>query len=249
VRAEGPGASGFPTGAKSDLAAGAGQEDIPAIYAQPARPPQYHHPLRFGLKALLALTAICSAQFALMFYVGTLPGLLVTALACVALLALLLFTSFVIPSRTYLAWQGRLDQLAIRLVLAIVLLLAGAAFAGGGILLFHAVESLRVAYRVEKNLGFSADVEMIAETNEDGFEVTRNAIIVTSVRAGGAFHQAGFQKDDVILTDLTPQEYYKMLEENRGSSITVDVAGGAVGSILIPVEKCPQRSLVLEIPE
>ena len=41
---------------------------------------------------------------------------------------------------------------------------------------------------------------------------------------------------------------YRMLEENRGSTITVQVASGAVGGVLTPVEKCPQRSLELQIP-
>lgn len=234
---------------ESSLAVPAGQNRMTAAAAEPARPARYLHPLRFGLKALIALTAVCSAQFALMFYLGTLPGLILTAVLCAGMLVALLLASFVIPQENYQPWAGRLDQLAIRLVLAIVLLLTGVAFAGGGILIVHYVDSVQLAYRVKSDLGFSAEVQTIPETNSRGFMVFRDAIIVKSVRAGGAFHQAGFQKDDTILTDLTPNEYYKMLEENRGSSITVNVASGATGPIMIPIDKCPQRSLVLEIPE
>ena len=89
---------------------------------------------------------------------------------------------------------------------------------------------------------------MILETDDDGFQVGRNAIYVRGVTPGGACAQAGFLKNDVILSDLTPQQYYQMLDENRGTTITVQVASGAVGSVLTPIEDCPQRDLVLSIP-
>jgi hypothetical protein len=243
------GATQPPDNPAPKLAVPAGPGNMPAAEDQPARPSRFHHPLRFGLKALIALTAICSAQFALMFYVGTLPGLVFTALMCAGMLVALLLASFVIPRDTYQPWAGRLDQLAIRLVLAIVLLLLGAAFAGGGILLVNQVQTLRRTYRIKKDLGFSAKVDKIWDKDEAGRDAIRNAIVVTSVREGGPFHDAGFEKDDAILTDLTPQQYYEMLEENRGSTITVNVAGDAMGPVMTPIENCPQRSLVLEIPE
>jgi hypothetical protein len=231
-------------------AAGSAAEvlDAEILDQQPDRPAQYH-PLRFGLKALLALIAVCSAQFAFMFYVGTLPGLVLTTLLCAGLLTLLLLSPVVLPRETLKAWIGRLDQLAIRLTLAIVLLLTGATLAGGGILVYQQIQALRRTMRVERNLGFSGNVEMVLETADAGNVVSRSRILVTGVTVGRAFHQAGFQKGDVILTDLTPGEYYQMLEENRGGSVTVHVANGAVGAVLTPVEKCPQRTLELAIPE
>jgi len=39
-----------------------------------------------------------------------------------------------------------------------------------------------------------------------------------------------------------------MLNENRGSTITVHVANGAVGNVLKPVENCPQRVVTLVVP-
>jgi hypothetical protein len=108
------------------------------------------------------------------------------------------------------------------------------------------VQSVRLADRVRSDLGFSAEVDDISDKDRAGSDTIRSAIIVKGVRAGGAFRQAGFQKDDAILTDLTPSEYYEMLEENRGSTITVN---GAVGPVMTPIEKCPQRALTLEIPE
>lgn len=231
------------------LAVPAGPSHAPAAGDQPPGPPRYSHPLRFGLRALIALMAICSAQFALMFYVGTLPGLIFTALLCAGMLLALLLASFVIPQRAYQPWAGRLDQLAIRLVLAIVLLLLGAAFSGGGILMVNHIQSLRLTYRVRSDLGFSAKVDRIWDKDKAGRDTIRPAIVVTSVRTGSPFHQAGFEEDDVILTDLTPQEYYEMLEENRGSTVTVTVARDAMGPVLTPIENCPQHSLVLEIPE
>jgi hypothetical protein len=231
------------------LAVPAGPNQIPAAGEQTSGQSRYTHPLRFGLKALIALTAVCAVQFALMFYVGTLTGLIFTALLCAGMLVALLLASFVIPQQAYQPWAGRFDQFAIRLVLAIVLLLIGAAFSGGGILMYNHVQSLRLTYRIKSDLGFSAKVDRIWDKNPAGSDAIRTAIVVTSVRTGSPFHQAGFEEDDVILTDLTPQEYYEMLEENRGSTITVTVARDAMGPVMTPIEKCPQRSLVLEIPE
>ncbi len=206
------------------------------------------HPLRFGLRALLALTAICSAQFAFMSYVGTLPGLLVTALLSGACLAALLVGPLVMGRRARAAWMGSLDQLAIRLAMAIALLLIGAMLAGGGLAIHYQVSSMRLARKVQRHIGLSARDEQILETDDDGLQTGRHAIFVRHVTPGGACHEAGFLKGDVILTEMRPLEYYRMLDENRGNAVTVEVASGAVGSVLIPVEDCPQRSLELQIP-
>ena len=53
----------------------------------------------------------------------------------------------------------------------------------------------------------------------------------------------------MIVTELTVDEYYEMLDQNRGKQIGVTVATGATGPVLTPLEDCPQRSLILDIPE
>lgn len=211
-------------------------------------PPAARHPLRFGLKALLLLTAVCSGQFALMSYLGTLAGLLITALFCGICLAVLLVVSVFVQGETRAAWMARLDQVVIRLTLAVALLLVGALMAGGGLAMYHQVQVMRLSRSVQKHLGFTARNEMILETNDDGFAVGRDAIYVRGVTTGGAFHQAGVQQGDVIVTALTPREYYQMLQENRGRTVTLQVASGAVGNVMTPVDQCPQRTLELQIP-
>ena len=210
-------------------------------------PPPAVHPLRFGMKALLAAMAVCCGQFAFMFYVGALPGLLLTATLCGAGLAALLFGPLFLRRTSRAAWVGRLDGVAIRLALAIAMLLVGAMLAGGGLALHDQFQWLRLARKVHQHLGFSARREDL-ETEDNGLQIGRDAIHIRSVTPGGAFHQAGFQQGDVILSDLSPHEYYQMLDENRGGTISVQVAGGAVGSVLTPVEDCPQRTLDLQIP-
>ena len=49
--------------------------------------------------------------------------------------------------------------------------------------------------------GLAAEVDTIWEKDRAGRDTLRDAIVVTGVRSGGAFHDAGFQKDDAILTD------------------------------------------------
>jgi len=204
------------------------------------------HPLRFGLRALFILTAVCCVQFALMSYIGALAGLAVGFAVCLAALGCLLLAQISLQLGRSSRPMIQMDRLAIRLTIAVVLLAIGTILAGGGQLVYYQVTQYRFTRNLEKDLGFSAEMGQVTTQNLDEFG--RYAIVVRSVTPGGAFDQAGFQKNDVIVTDLTVDEYYEMLDENRGQQINVTVASGAVGIQPPPLEQCPQRQLTLDVP-
>src|SRR5688572_31162446 len=85
-------------------------------------------PFRFGLRALMILMGICGAQFALMSYAGIFPGLIIGLAGCFVVLLGLVFTAMIYWRGSGSPLMHRLDQLAIRLVLAIVLLGIGSFF-------------------------------------------------------------------------------------------------------------------------
>lgn len=199
------------------------------------------HPFRFGLRALMLLMALCGVQFALMSYLGILPGLLVGLGTCFVVLLGLVFSAMIFWRGTGTPFLHRLDKLAIRLVVAIVLLGIGSFIAGGGLAIFELVGHWRTANRLHGELGITAHSQDIVHQNK-----VRHALLVTDVSLGGAFDVAGGQPGDVILCDDGVPRFYEMIEENRGREVSLTVAAGAD---LKPLENCTSRRIDLLVPE
>jgi hypothetical protein len=203
-------------------------------------PESVPHPFRFGLKALMLLIAVCGVQFALMSYLGPFFGLLVGLATCFLLLGSLMLTAM-------LFWRGqgtpllhRLDQLAIRLVLGIVVLAIGSFLAGGGQIIYQELSAWRMASRLQNQLGFAATPQRIVDRND-----MRWGLVVTSVSNGKPFDQAGVQAGDVIICQQDTRKFYEMLTEHRGEEVTLTVAAGADTS---PLEKCVARRVDVSVP-
>lgn len=60
-----------------------------------------------------------------------------------------------------------------------------------------------------------------------------------------SFDLAGFVEDDVIVTELTPDELFQMLPENRGHEVSLTVASG--GTDMPPAgQTCRLRAVTSE---
>jgi len=70
--------------------------------------------------------------------------------------------------------------------------------------------------------------------------------LIESLTSGGVAHQAGLQKNDVVLFEGTVTEYLQTLYENRGKEVNINVATGALTK---SVESCPQRTVTLVVPQ
>ncbi len=213
--------------------------------AEAAPPPADPLPLRFGLWALFVLVAVCCVQFALMSYVGVLPGLLVSAVVCGGVLAVLIVFPIVARIEPDSRSMAHLDVLAIRLTMAIVLLVVGSFLAGGGRVVVTVLSDAFLARGLKRDLGFSYARDQVLDEG-----VFREVIAIRSVTSGGPMDQAGFQKGDAIVTDLSVRDYLAVLDENRGQTIAVTVASGSSGgSVFQSWDKWPRRELELAIPE
>ncbi|MCI0359755.1 MAG: hypothetical protein L0211_14865 [Planctomycetaceae bacterium] len=209
------------------------------VTAEVVRPSPAPSPWRFGLKALLGLMAACSVQFAAMSYLGVLAGFVAGVVVCfAAFTAIIVIGPFLTDERARLVPQ--LDVMIVRLMLAIVILIFASIISGGGTAAWHVLSRIQTERLIEQKLGLSLKPVMI-----DHNQRIETGLLVESITGGGAAHQAGLQKNDVVLIGGTVAEYLQTLYENRGKEVNINVATGALSK---SVESCPQRTVTLAIP-
>lgn len=208
------------------------------VQTQP--PVESSSPFRFGLKTLFALVTICGVQFALITHLGAFLGLLIGIAVCIMGLLILIFTGMLFAGSHSGKAIDRMDQLAIRLTVAVVVLFVGSILAGGGSLVYKQVGKYYLAAKIKKDLGFTFR-RQYAQLDDEMVRV----IVVTSVKPGGAFEKAGFRRQDIIVSSTPPYELLKEYDENRGQTVNVAVVSGPT---LQSLDKCAQRNLSLGIP-
>ena len=202
----------------------------------PPTPP----PWRFGMRAILALMVVCSVQFALMNWFGVINGLLLAIALCFLAFSGV-FVVAVLLVRGNSVWLERLDQVGIRLVIAMVVLIIGTVLAGGGKVGVDQVTRMVVRRAMQKDLGLSTERVYVTANNNPLF-----ALEVTSVKSGGVADRAGLRKTDVILVqDGQVDNFYLELNRLRGKDVSLNVAGKAAHQ---PLEKCQQWQVSLPIP-
>jgi hypothetical protein len=197
------------------------------------------HPLRFGIKAMFGIMLLCGVQFALIYYLGALLGLFLGAVACLVAITGLLVAAMVYRPRGASAALDYMDQLAIRLTLALVVLLIAFIVAGGGTFAWQEVAKLERNAKLRGDLGFTARHDSPFNGND-----TLPSLVIETVAPGKPFDQAGLRKDDAILVDESV-DIYELLEENRGRQVTLNVA--TVGSGVVYVLG-PERAVTVSIP-
>ena len=214
----------------------------PSVAAEPVIAeivPPAPSPWRFGLKALLGLMVVCSVQFAAMNWLGILPGLIAGMMLCFAVFGAIVFVAPFLTGERARA-LAQLDAIIVRLMLAIVILVVGTILAGGGTAVWAVATRIQTERLVEQKLGLSLKEVTVMHNNR-----VVSALHIVAVTDGGAAHDAGVQKDDVIVLDGTVGETIEMLYANRGKDVDLNLATGAVSR---PIESCPQRSVTVVIP-
>jgi hypothetical protein len=202
----------------------------------PATPP----PWQFGMRAVLALMVVCSVQFALMNWFGVIGGLLLSIAICFLSFSAI-FLVAVLLVRGNSVWLDRLDQIGIRLVLAMLVLILGTVLAGGGKVAVDQVSSIIIRRSMQADLGFVTERVYVVDNSEAVF-----ALEVTGVTSGGVADKAGLHEHDVILVpDGSISRFFQDLNKQRGKDFDINIAGAAANQ---PLEKCPQWVLTLPIP-
>lgn len=201
--------------------------------------------LRFGLRAMLGIIAFCCGIFAIMSYLGVLVGMVGALVGCVLLLVCLIFSPVVFRLAPQSRHMTLLDAVAIRLTLAILLLVMGVVLAGGGELVFSQLQRLRQQSQLEKQLGFISNTQYVCDDQND-YGSTWKAVMIESIEASGLLDEAGFQEGDVVTMKMSPQEFFEMLAASRGETLIITVDRSGSGPELDP---STQVDLEVRIPE
>ena len=188
--------------------------------------------IRFGIGTLLVMTAVLGGQFALISYLNPLWALVVPPLVCLGTVIVIWIVHVKARASNSGLSGSQLAQRTFKWGFFYVCLLGTSAYmAGGANIAVNEIPKWLRAKRVHLTLGFD--------------HVERYGMIhVTSITPGGAFETAEFQVGDAIVSELSPRELIFMLDEDRGQTISVTVASGALTRAL---EDCPQRELTLTI--
>jgi len=211
------------------------------VVAEVVSEPQGAPRFRFGLRAMLALVAICGLQFALMSYLGSFWGLLLGLAFCWSLLCVLLVIAILLHRRKHEPFMIHLNRWAIPVTLAIVILSVSVMAAGGGWVVYDAITRGRMVSRLKDDLGFrSRRTHVIRDA------VMVEAILVRSVARGEPFESAGVKKGDVIIVERSVNDFFEVMEENRGGSVTITVAADAENQ---DVKNCVARQLDVSVPK
>lgn len=229
---------------RSDQPAAPGDTDdgqfVPAELI-PDRPSPY----AFGIKALLAATAVAGVQFALMSYLGPFFGLMAGIGLCALAMIGLMIAAVALGLRPGNTLLDSLDRIAIRLVIGMVILFFGTIFAGGGQLIYMAIASARFQWKVQSDLGFTYQTRQLYDypTGEP-----QSVLEVTSVTRGGPFDVAGVRQGDLVLLDGTPDDFLKDMDQQRGQAVDVTVANYAASSGRSSIDETTERTMTIQVP-
>ena len=196
---------------------------------------------RFGVTGLLIVTFVFGIQFALVSYFGAIAGIVMPALICILMVGM----AFVSEIRWWRRrdWQERArfnSFITHRGFLYLVLLAASGYALGGAQLAYQSTAMLRITHGLQRDLGFKYQ-----ETYVLTAKYSSNMIMIKGLTAGSEFDQAGITSGDVVVTELSPDEFFQMMDENRGQQINITVASYSRGQYL---EELPMRSVLVNIP-
>ena len=197
-------------------------------------------PFQFGLRSMMLLMAVCSVQFAVMSYAGVLPGIALSLLIACGMFAGV-FLIGILPGVFAVQQVRRLDKAIVWLMVAILLLFFSTMIAGGGVAIWTSAARIQNEAWIERSLGAGLRRETLNDNNEP-----RWVLRVTSIRAGSPADLAGLRKDEVLIVETTIDQFYKFLNNNRGSDVELTVA---VCGPTQSLDTVPQRAVVLSVPK
>lgn len=206
------------------------------VEAVPAR-----HPLRFGIGGLMVLVTVLAFQYALINYLGPIAAMAIPPVVCGFLVLAVLGGELYAWRLGQLGPQVKSRELFGWLLVYIFVLGVSAYLAGGAQIGYGWFSRWRLERQLQQDLGF---------TSAPGYLLRRNGssqatVFLVVVEPGGAAEQAQLRGGDAVLTELTPAEWFRMLNENRGQAVDVTVIRGAPGKML---EDCPTSTHALRVP-
>lgn len=188
---------------------------------------------------MFGLMVLCGLQFALVAKLGPLWGIFSGFAACLVAIGGLLVTAICYRPKGPSRALDYMDQLAIRLTLAVVVLFVAFIVAGGGALVWQQSVQLRRDSLLRNDLGFTAHEDYMY----DGTDM-HSTLVIDTISPGKPFDQAGLRKNDAILLD-DDFNLYERLEENRGRDFTLNVAPVQSG---MSTAIGPKRAVTVSVP-
>lgn len=197
-------------------------------------------PFQFGLRTMLLLMAVCSVQFAVMSYAGVLPGIgLSLFLACLAFAGV--FLVGILPGVFAPQRVQQLDRLIVWLMVAILTLFVGTMLAGGGVAVWSTAARIKNEAWLEQSIGAGMMRQVRVEKTD-----IRQVLAITSIRQGSPADLAGLKSGEVVLMDVTVDQFYKFLQANRGSDVELNVA---ICSPTQSLDSAARRTVTLSVPK
>ncbi|MCO6459058.1 MAG: hypothetical protein J5I93_27435 [Pirellulaceae bacterium] len=199
------------------------------------------HPLRFGIGGLMVLVTVLAFQYALINYLGPIAAMAIPPVVCGFLVLAVLVGELYAWRLGQLGPQLKSRELFGWLLIYIFVLGLSAYLAGGAQIGYGWFTRWRLERQLQQDLGFKTVPGYLFR--RDGS--SQATLFLAVVEPGGAVEQSLLRSGDAVLTELTPAEWFRMLNENRGQSVDVTVVRGAPGKML---EDCPTSTHTLLVP-
>jgi hypothetical protein len=198
--------------------------------------------LRFGIGAIMVAITVLAFQYSLVSYLGPWAALIFPPVLCGALVLIVLGVELRSWQRTDASQTQRMGRTTFGwLIVYIFLLGVSAMAAGGGKISYDLFMAWRIERSVQQDFGFTYAPNYIWGENMR----TRSTVFFVMIKPGGAFERAGVRGGEAVVTELSPSEWLRMLDENRGQSVEIRLAQGAPATAL---EKCTQRVVTVDLP-
>jgi hypothetical protein len=159
-------------------------------------------------------------------------------LACLAFAGV--FVVGILPGVLGAQQVRKLDRAIVWLMVIILALFFGTLLAGGGVAVWTTGMRIKTEAWLEQTIGAGLARQVRVHKTD-----IRQVLAVTSIRTGSPADLAGLKSGDVLVLDVTIDQFYRSLEGSRGSDVELTVAQCGPTQQL---DKAPTRSVVLSVP-
>lgn len=211
------------------------------VVAEVISPPASASTLRFGLRTLMAVTAVASLQFALMSYLGVFAGLLVGGVVCLAGFSLVLLVGMLMHHSAQAKQVRLLDRIVVWLMLAFVAIVIGTMLAGGGTIVVQAIERGQDEAWLRTQVGLSVQRAFVSNGAD-----SQTVLEIVAVFPGSPADAAGVKRGDYLVNFESPSELLQDLERSRGKTLALEI--GADVNNLPGMLQQQTRTISLAVP-
>lgn len=185
---------------------------------------------RFRLRDMLGFITLCGIQFALISWIGALPGVLVGLGIALIIFSATFLWQFASAIREVAAYRDghstqpplfrSVEQRKLVLLAFATYFMAGAALlTGGGVIINQFLSDWMIRREMARKCGFQYLVLQAPTTKSGMVEV----LDILYVEPDSPFDKAGIRKGDVIYASSASKFFRETLHANRGKPVTLDV--------------------------